>query len=60
MVAGLSKEIEALLNSNPGLQSRFHPRYRFHLDDYSADELGEIFRGFVKSKGYCLDDEAET
>lgn len=37
MVAGYPKEMEAFINSNPGLKSRF--RNYFHFDDYTPDEL---------------------
>ncbi|NOX84854.1 MAG: AAA family ATPase [Chlorobi bacterium] len=40
MVAGYPKEMEAFLNSNPGLKSRF--RNYFHFDDYTPEELLQI------------------
>ncbi len=40
MVAGYPKEMEAFLNSNPGLKSRF--RNHFHFNDYTPDELVQI------------------
>lgn len=58
-VAGYPKEIGSLLNSNPGLQSRFDARYRFHLDDYSANELLAILRGLAAAEGYSLAEDAE-
>jgi len=40
MVAGYPKEMEAFINSNPGLKSRF--RNHFHFEDYTPDELIKI------------------
>jgi SpoVK/Ycf46/Vps4 family AAA+-type ATPase len=40
MVAGYPKEMEAFINSNPGLKSRF--RNHFHFEDYTPDELVQI------------------
>lgn len=49
ILAGYTNEIRAFINSNPGLQSRFN-RY-IHFDDYSVDELIEIFkRNLIKSR----------
>ena len=41
ILAGYGDEIEAFINSNPGLRSRFN-RY-IHFDDYTAQELYDIF-----------------
>ncbi|MEQ1907569.1 MAG: AAA family ATPase [Vicinamibacterales bacterium] len=59
VIAGYPKEILALLNSNPGLQRRFDPRYRFHLDDYSPSDLLAIFSGMAAAEGFRLDDDVE-
>ena len=40
MVAGYPKEMKAMINSNPGLKSRF--RNYYHFDDYTPNELVEI------------------
>jgi len=40
MVAGYPKEMDAFINSNPGLKSRF--RNYFHFEDYTPDELSRI------------------
>lgn len=59
VIAGYPKEIISFLNANPGLQSRFDERYRFHLDDYIPDELLAIFKKNVSEENYILDAEAE-
>jgi SpoVK/Ycf46/Vps4 family AAA+-type ATPase len=41
VVAGYERQMEAFLNSNPGLKSRFPRKILF--DDYSPEELREIF-----------------
>ena len=41
ILAGYTNEIEQFIDSNPGLRSRFN-RY-IHFDDYTAEELYEIF-----------------
>ncbi|WP_376791115.1 AAA family ATPase [Thermoflexus sp.] len=57
IVAGYPKPMEKFLDANPGLRSRF-TRY-FHLPDYTAEELIEIFRVMVRQHGYRLDALAE-
>lgn len=52
ILAGYPREMEALLDANPGLRSRFP--YIFHFADYSADELMEIARGVVRKEGFRL------
>lgn len=60
VIAGYPKEITSFLNSNPGLQSRFgDERYRFHLDDYTPDELLAIFKKNAAEENYYLDAGAE-
>lgn len=59
VIAGYPKEITSFLNSNPGLQSRFNERYRFHLDDYTPDELLAIFKKNAADEKYSLDVGAE-
>lgn len=50
IMAGYPDEMEKLLESNPGLKSRFP--YVFHFEDYTADELMEIARGVADKQGY--------
>jgi SpoVK/Ycf46/Vps4 family AAA+-type ATPase len=58
VIAGYPDEISNFLNSNPGLASRFVSRYRFHIDDYTPEELSAIFRKFTEAESYELDDDA--
>ena len=58
VLAGYTKEMNAMLKSNPGLWSRFPYRYQF--DDYSAPQLMEIARHLFESEDYILTDEAAT
>ncbi|GBD86957.1 stage V sporulation protein K [bacterium BMS3Abin03] len=56
VAAGYRNEMERFLNSNPGLKSRFD---RFiHIDDYTSEQLTEIFRFFVKKNGYKITEAA--
>ena len=53
--AGYPDEMEDFLNSNPGLKSRIYKTVKF--EDYSDDELIEIFKGFCDEKGYECDEK---
>ena len=44
IIAGYPKPMDRLLKSNEGLKSRFTSFILF--DDYSTDELADIFNGF--------------
>lgn len=57
IIAGYTKEMNGLLESNSGLKSRFN-RY-IEFPDYSAGDLCGIFKSFTKSGGYTLDAGAE-
>ena len=59
VIAGYPKEIAGLLDTNPGLQSRFVDRYRFHLDDYTPAELLAIFSKAATDDGYTLPQDTE-
>lgn len=50
IVAGYTKEIDAFLTVNPGLRSRFSTR--IHFDDYTVDELMEIWDHQLESFEY--------
>lgn len=58
ILAGYTNEIEAFINTNPGLRSRFN-RY-VHFEDYSEEELFQIFQLQAKKYDYRLDDGAEA
>lgn len=55
--AGYSKEMQDFLNSNSGIVSRIG--YTLEFDDYSEDELTEIFNNFMKKSGFKVEKEAE-
>ena len=59
--AGYPKEMETFMNSNPGLKRRFS--HTIHIEDYTADELLEIYERAAKAKKYNFsfaDDAART
>ena len=57
IVAGYDELMERFIHSNPGLESRFN-RY-LHFDDYSTDEMVEIFKLQCKKGSYTLADGVE-
>ncbi|MCF6171302.1 MAG: AAA family ATPase [Bacteroidales bacterium] len=56
MVAGYPKEMEAFINSNPGLKSRF--RNHFHFEDYTPDELLQIAEFATRERDVTLSSAA--
>ncbi len=54
--AGYTKEMQAFLNSNSGIVSRIG--YTLEFDDYTPDELIEIFKGMMKKSGFSVTDDA--
>lgn len=58
IVAGYVNEMRRLLDSNPGLQSRFDSRYRFHLADYTPSELQAIFVNLARRSRYVVEPAA--
>ncbi len=52
ILAGYPAEMQRLLETNPGLSSRF-PRH-FQFPDYTATELGRIFQGMCRESHYVL------
>lgn len=56
ILAGYGDEMKTFIDSNPGLQSRFN-RY-IHFNDYSVNELVDIFRLNVAEHDYKLSDGA--
>lgn len=57
IIAGYPKEMADLLNSNPGLKSRFSKVLNF--EDYSKDELMQIFCNMVSDYKNQLSDGAK-
>ncbi len=58
IVAGYEDLMEEFIKSNPGLGSRFN-RY-IHFEDYSANQLFEIFNVLCENNQYLLDDDAQN
>lgn len=56
ILAGYPDEMEQLLKSNKGLQSRFP--YTFHFEDYTESELMEIAIKTAEGNGYRFSEEA--
>jgi SpoVK/Ycf46/Vps4 family AAA+-type ATPase len=53
IIAGYKRELkECFFSYNEGLESRF--TWRFHIDDYNADDLKQIFEKKVKDAGWSL------
>jgi SpoVK/Ycf46/Vps4 family AAA+-type ATPase len=56
ILAGYPDEMENFISDNPGLESRFNRHIKF--DDYSAEELLEIYKSFCKKTEYELTPKA--
>jgi len=52
VVAGYTDKMSAFLQTNPGLRSRFNKYLEF--DDYTPEQLVQIFELFCKNGGYHL------
>ncbi len=58
VIAGYADRMEELVRrGNPGLMSRFNKR--FHIDDYDAGALVEIFKLNMKKRQFTLTPDAE-
>lgn len=57
ILAGYTVEMEHLLQSNPGLKSRFS--YVFHFNDYTPEQLLKIGGFVMKKEQYEITPEAE-
>lgn len=57
IVAGYKDLMKKFISSNPGLESRFNKYIEF--EDYTPDELYQIFELNCKNKGYEIDNEAK-
>lgn len=57
ILAGYEKEMNQMLESNPGLKGRFP--YHFKFEDYNAEELMQIACNLLKDSEYILTPEAE-
>jgi len=56
--AGYLKEMDAMLNTNPGLMGRFPYKYQFK--DYNAEQLFDIACRLLQHDDYRLSPEAEA
>lgn len=57
ILAGYDDEMKQFIESNPGLRSRFN-RY-IHFEDYTPDELMQIFDNQLRTYDYMLEPQAE-
>ncbi len=57
IVAGYTELMENFIHSNPGLESRFNKYFLF--EDYTGEQLMDIFRSMCKKNGYTLDAAAQ-
>lgn len=56
--AGYKDLMHNFIDANPGLQSRISKI--IHFEDYSVDELCEIFRMMLSNKGYSIESSCES
>jgi len=57
VLAGYPDETKALLESNPGLTSRF--KKFIHFEDYNSEELIQIMEGYAAKYDYQLENNAK-
>ena len=57
IVAGYTDNMHDFIDTNPGLKSRF--TQTIHFDDYTPDELTQIFLNLVKAKNFIVDEETQ-
>ncbi|WP_163102194.1 AAA family ATPase [Peribacillus alkalitolerans] len=56
ILAGYPKEMDKLLESNPGLRSRF--KKFIHFQDYTVEELLEIMKSYLEQFNYRIEKDA--
>tara|TARA_B100001989_G_scaffold251012_1_gene229299 strand:- start:204 stop:1538 length:1335 start_codon:yes stop_codon:yes gene_type:complete len=57
IMAGYPKQMDWLLRANPGLNSRI--KHHFYFDDYTEQELVDIYLSFTKDNDYIVHKDAK-
>jgi len=58
IVAGYTDQMHDFIDTNPGLKSRF--TQTIHFEDYTPDELTEIFLNLAKGKNFTVDEDSRA